>query len=96
MKKPLSDKEILVNTICNNMREIIILSQDKDAREFAAIIIGRLTLVPDNEEDFEAALCEVDAYLFNMEVVFEFSYVQYVAQVTSRAIVNYWRLKDGN
>lgn len=98
MKKPLSDKEILVNTICNNMREIIILSQDKRAGEFASMIIGLCTVGIDgaDEEDFEDILCYVEDYLWKMEAIFEFSYTQYVAKVTGNAITSYWGRNNGN
>lgn len=96
MKKSLSDKEVLVNTICNNMREIIVLSQNKRASELAAMIIGQLTLVYNDEDDFEDILCDVEDALWKMESNFEFSYVQYVAQVSGRIVSNYWGHEDGN
>lgn len=86
MKKPLSDKEILVNTICNNMREIITNSADTEIKELAALIIGHLT---SGSMHIKYTLDIVLDELYNIEIYAEFSYSQYIAQVTTKLIDEY-------
>ena len=88
MKKPLSDKEILVNTICNNMREIITKNHESYEADLAGLIIGHLTEY-EKAVDLATLLVIVKFWLVEIQDENGYSYENHIATVTLRAITKY-------